>query len=144
MNQRNKDYKPLNEYMADLAKKKAVAATIAKHVHALTVRDDVDIDLLVEALHHGLLSTKKAAEGLGLSTRAFLRLRRKYGLRPVARPWLSRSAHMRYCMYSLEQLKLIPAPEVAKAKRRALVGQRVARAGKRRGRARVRSEAAAV
>lgn len=132
MNRKNKDYKPQDEFAADLARKKAVARTIAQQIYALTVRDDVDIDLLIDALHRGLFSTKEAAEALGVSPRAFLRLRRKHGLQPVARPWVSKALHLRRYMYSAEQLQKIPPEEVDVAKRHALIGQRVARAKQRR------------
>jgi hypothetical protein len=71
MRKNSKDYKPLNEYIADQEQKRAVAEHIAAQIHAMTATHHVSIPHLIGALRGGLLPTWRAAEQLGLSHTLF-------------------------------------------------------------------------
>ena len=124
MRKNNKDYKPRAEYIADQEQKRAVAQNIAAQIHAMTAPHHVDIQHLIGALQRGLLSTWRAAEELGLSTSAFLRLRRKYGLEPIDKEPLWGEPHKMKYLYSPAQLTRIPPLEIELSKRRSAMALR--------------------
>lgn len=128
MRKNNKDYKPWNEYVERQKHKRAIAQAVAAWVHSLTAHQHIDIDMLVGALQRSLWPTWRAAEELGLSARAFLRLRRKYGLEPIHKLRLSEDPRKMKYLYSKEQLTRIPPLEVERSKRRsALARERAAK-----------------
>lgn len=135
MRKNNKDYKSEEEYIKDRKRKWAVAKAIALGIHAMTATTPVDIPMLIGALRSGLLPTWRAAKELGLSTRAFLRLRRKYGLEPIDKtPLWGEPQKMKY-LYAPAQLKRIPASEIVLSKRRSAVALRTAAVTRKRTRA---------
>ena len=118
MRKNNKDYKPLDQYIDDREAKRLVARGIAAQVRAITAQQHVDIGMLINALQCDLLATWEAAKNLGLSSHAFLRLRRKYGLEPIYKVAVWGEPKKVKYLYAPEQLTRIPPLEVELSKRR--------------------------
>jgi hypothetical protein len=133
MRNNNRDYKPLIEYILSQEEKRRVAKDLAGQITGITVQQHVDIGMLIHELRASLMTTQRAAATLGLSPRAFLRLRRKYGLEPVHKEWAAdRKYHLRRYLYTEGQLKRIPPLDIEKSKRRSAMARKTLRRKRRR------------
>jgi hypothetical protein len=88
---------------------------------------DINIDYAIIHMKDSILSTIKCAEKLGISPKAFLRLRKKYNIVPVSEiknsyksksfaPHFSKKATKNF--YSIYQLKRIPKSEIDLSQKR--------------------------
>src|SRR5258708_27109357 len=100
MRKNNKDYKPLEKYIADQDRKISIAEAIANKELTITAGQNVDVGMIIKHLRWSLFSTALAAKRLGLSPRAFLRLRRRYGVEPVYKQWMNAAHTERQYLYS--------------------------------------------
>ena len=126
MRKNSKDYKPWDKYIEDQKNKMAYAAKVASAIQSITAQHHVDIGMVIAALQSSLVTTGHAAWRLKLSERAFLRLRRKYGLEPVSTECVPGQPKWMKYLYTEEQLTRIPQEEIERAKfRMAQAKQRI-------------------